>query len=352
MDTGTDKSATSTAKRRHAAKHAKGGGGIGLTLFMLVLLAGSGGGGYFLWHRLEVVQQKLDADAESAKQQLHALADRSEKLERQVEALPVTITTLQAQQEALEEAVSMLRSEASGGSRTWDVEEIAALLQIANDRLRLEGDVAVALTALEAADRHIEALKNPALIEVRGLLADEIATLRAIPAPDITGMALSLGALIEGIDHLPIIDVDRAKEQAASPVGEQGCSGLLNDFWQKIRSLVVIKRHGEADRALLAPDERYFLSQNLRLNLESARIALLRHDRQSYQQTLRSAREWITLYFDNTAPAVEATLKGLTSLQQIDIAPSLADISGSLNTLRSWLRLKRQKGQRDKAMQP
>ncbi len=113
---------------------------------------------------------------------------------------------------------------------------------------------------------------------------------------------------------------------------------------------MVIKRRGEADRALLAPDERYFLTQNLRLNLESARIALLRHDRQSYQQALRSAREWIALYFDDTAPAVEATLKELTRLQQIDIAPSLPDISGSLNALRSWLT--RQKRQSDKATQP
>jgi uroporphyrin-3 C-methyltransferase len=349
-DAGDDKSAAGTAKSRHAAQQAKSGG-LGYTLLMLVLLAGITGGGYFLWHKLEVAQQGLVIAAESAKQKLDTLTSRTQQLEQQVEALPGSISALQTQQQALVEAMGKLRSEANGGSRTWDVEEIAALLQIANDRLHLEDNVAVALAALQAADRHLEALKNPALLDTRRLVTEEITALRAIAAPDITGMALSLGALIEGIDRLPVTNGEGAKvEPTAAPAGGQGWRGVLNDLWEKLKALVVIKRRNEADPALLAPDERYFLRQNLRLNLESARIALLRHDSQSYQQTLRSAREWITLYFDNTAPAVAGTLKELDRLQQIDITPSLPDISGSLNALRAWQ--KRQQQQSAKVTPP
>ena len=335
--------AEKTAQKRAAAERGNGRGAR-YALFTIVVLAAAASG-YFVWLGLQKNQQQLGADAASVRLQLDALAHRTEQLEQQVgEALPGNIQTLQTQQQALEDSLAQLRSEVAGGSRIWDLEEIATLLQIANDRLHLEKEVAPSLAALEAADRHLRDLKNPALLEVRRLLAEEITALRSTANPDIVGTALTLGALIQGIDRLPIANTSFA-EQPKSDTGtgtEQGWRGVLHDLWEKIKSLVVIQRHGGVDRPLLAPDERYFLRQNLRLNLEAARIALLRRDSQTYRQTLRSAAEWIALYFDNDAPATAGALQELTSLLQIDIAPSLPDISGSLNALQTLLDRQRQ----------
>lgn len=330
----TDKTADSASRRHDTANRS----GATHMLFALLIVAGIGGGGYFLWHSLQDIRQQLATSTASTRQQLATLAARTDQLEQHVNhALPENIQTLQAQQQSLEEAVGKLRSEAGNDSRIWDAEEIAALLQIANDRLYLEKEIASSLAALEAADRHLRTLKNPSLLDVRRLLAEEIAALRSIANPDITGMALALGTLIEGIDRLPIANASLMEQNESAAAAETGWRGVLHDLWKELKSLVVIKHHGEADRPLLAPDERYFLRQNLRLNLESARIALLRHDGRPYQQALRSAQEWITLYFDNDAPATAATLQELARLQRIDIAPSLPDISGSLNVLQTWL---------------
>lgn len=328
---------TGSAPRRHDNSK-RGSSGDMRTLFALLIAAGIGGGGYFLWHSLQDIRQQLATSTTSTRQQLDTLAARADQLEQHVNhALPEKIQTLQAQQQSLEEAVGKLRSEAGGDSHVWDAEEIAALLQIANDRLYLEKEIAAGRAALEAADRHLRTLRNPSLLDVRRLLAEEIAALRSIADPDITGMALALGTLIDGIDRLPIANASLMEQNAPVTSAETGWHGVLHDLWKTLKSLVIIKHHGETDRPLLAPNERYFLRQNLRLNLESARIALLRHDGKPYQQALRSAQEWITLYFDNDATATTATLEELARLQRVDIAPSLPDISGSLNALQTWL---------------
>jgi len=323
---------------RHSRKKHAGGGRIWPSLLALVVLAAIGAGGYFLWHTLQSMTQQLSADRETDRHQLEALQQRTEQLEQHVDtSLTENIKTLQGRQQALEDSMATLRSELTGDARVWDVEEVATLLQIANDRLQLEKEVAPSLAALQAADRHLQALKNPALLEVRRLLAEEISALRGTAHPDIDGMALSLNALIQGIDRLPIASA--ALQSASSPATapQSGWRGVLHDLWEKLRSLVSIQHRGQADRPLLSPDERYFLRQNLRLNLEAARIALLRRDGQTYQQTLRSAQEWITQYFDNDAPATAGALQELAHLQQTDIAPDLPDISGSLNALQTWL---------------
>jgi uroporphyrin-3 C-methyltransferase len=322
-------------------KQGKGGGAWLILVFMLLVLAAVGAGGYFLWHTLQTTAQQLKAGEATTRQQLDTLQQRTTQLEQQVNnsSLGDDIKNLQTQQHALEDSLAELRGKLTGGARSWDVEEIAALLQIANDRLHLEKEVAPSLAALEAADRHLQALNNPALLDVRRLLAEEITALRATANPDIDGMALSLGALIQGIDRLPIASA--ALPKTASPASSstaQGWRAVLHDLWIKLRSLVSIQHRGQAEHPLLAPDQRYFLRQNLQLTLEAARIALLRRDRQTYRQTLSSAQQWITQYFDTNAPATSGALQELTHLQATDIAPQLPDISASLTALRTWLK--------------
>jgi len=324
---------------RPAGRKQGKGGRVWLTLFTLVVLAVIGAGGYYFWYTLQVTRQQLSSDQATLSQQLEALGHRTDQLDQQVTtSLADDIQALKTQQQSLEDSIADLRSQQTGDTRIWDIEEIATLLQLANDRLHLENEVAPSLAALQAVDRHLQALKNPALLEVRRQLAEEITALRTTPDPDISGMALSLDALIKGIDHLPIASAALQQRPSGSATAtEKGWRGIVHDLWLKLKSLVSIRHQGQADRPLLAPDQRYFLRQNLRLNLEAARIALLRRDSQTYRQTLQSAQEWIARYFDNDAAPTAGALQELAHLQQTDIAPALPDISGSLNALQSWL---------------
>ena len=109
-------------------------------------------------------------------------------------------------------------------------------------------------------------------------------------------------------------------------------------LWQEIKSLVVIKRAGEAKQALLLPGEEYFLSQNLRLELESARLSVLRADSGNLRASIVLIQSWLRQYFDTNDSAVINVMETLDQMQAIELQPALPDISSSVESLRAYLR--------------
>ena len=87
---------------------------------------------------------------------------------------------------------------------------------------------------------------------------------------------------------------------------------------------------------MLVPEQRYFLYQNLRLQLESARLALLNADASSYKHSLQTAVSWLERYF--AGDERDAMLNTLNALQQQQIEIAIPDISASLNWLKEYQR--------------
>ena len=85
---------------------------------------------------------------------------------------------------------------------------------------------------------------------------------------------------------------------------------------------------------LLLPSQQYFLRENLKLRLLTARIALLNRNDASFKADLSAAETWLRLYFDTRAKPVQtmqATLKQLAATPMGGDAP---DLGGSLEALR------------------
>ncbi len=87
----------------------------------------------------------------------------------------------------------------------------------------------------------------------------------------------------------------------------------------------------------MPPTQRAFLRQNLRLQLEAAKIALLRRDTRLFRDSINTASEWIKTYFDAQAPATISTLEALDRYATMELDPPLPDVSGSLQVLNEWL---------------
>ena len=104
--------------------------------------------------------------------------------------------------------------------------------------------------------------------------------------------------------------------------------------------MVRVQRLDRAEPGLIAPEQKVFLQQGLRLLLLDARHALIMRNTVTYQQTLSQARAWILKYADSTDALVKGDLDTLRQLATINIdsqAISLEDTLQALSAARSAL---------------
>jgi len=86
----------------------------------------------------------------------------------------------------------------------------------------------------------------------------------------------------------------------------QGWRGMLAHLWGEARSLVRVTRIADPEAALLAPEQSFFLRENLKLRLLNARLALLSRQFDIAQADLRDAQVLIDRYFDRSSKRVVA----------------------------------------------
>ncbi|HET6788339.1 MAG TPA: uroporphyrinogen-III C-methyltransferase, partial [Aquabacterium sp.] len=68
--------------------------------------------------------------------------------------------------------------------------------------------------------------------------------------------------------------------------------------WQEAQGLIRVTRIDKPDAMLLAPDQAFFLRENLKLRLLNARLGLLSRQTGTAAADLQSARQSIDRYFD------------------------------------------------------
>ena len=87
---------------------------------------------------------------------------------------------------------------------------------------------------------------------------------------------------------------------------------------------------------LIAPDQVYFLRTNLALQLQSARLALLRGEKAVFEQSLDDAAAWLRQYFDSNSTQVASALETIGEIRDGLFAVAPPDISESLRLLRQF----------------
>lgn len=222
--------------------------------------------------------------------------------------------------------------------RSWTLAELKFLLQSANQSVLLAGDVDKAQAALTLADQQLKSLTDPRLHELRALIADEKLALASVAKVDIDGLALQLQSALNKIDDLQVLMGPQLSDQKGKDSAATSSSSTwktaLSQAWQEIRSLVVIRHQQDAAVAVLVPEQRYFLYQNLRLKLESAKLGLLSARETVFHDNLASAEQWLQQYFIGAER--DAMLDMVKAIQSETIAVEVPDISASLIWLQQY----------------
>ena len=297
-------------------------------LALLLALAGLGGA-WQLWQRQQDLAGRLNSLTSDTEARFGELSGSLETLRRQDEALRQQIAAVQSAQKNVADALSELLRRSAHLQKQWLVAEARYLIRLAGQRLSLTRDVQTAITALRAADRRLQEVGDPAILPVRKALAGDIDALEQVPMPDVTGLALKLGALIADVDRLPLIrkpGEEQAKTGAEAPADGKPVDNwrdLPAAMWSDLKKLIIIRQHEGGVKPLLSPDQHFVLVQNLKLQLEQARLALLQGNRQLWRESLDTARQWLETWFDKDDATTRHLLDSLKQLATIDIAPEL-----------------------------
>jgi uroporphyrin-3 C-methyltransferase len=215
--------------------------------------------------------------------------------------------------------------------------------------LQLAGNVDAALIALQAADARLGGSVHSRLLPVRRLILRDIDRLKALPTADLAGLSLKIDSVVAVVDSLPLAYLQRpdpaAKATArptptlrpAPPTSTFSTSMLEKfgkDLWQELQQLIRIERINRDDPALLAPSQTYFLRENLRLRLLSARLALLQRQSVPYKADLQQVQTMLEQYFDTESKPVQTVLATMTRLAATNPAPDLPSLNETLTAVR------------------
>lgn len=303
-----------------------------------------------LWQRAEAIAQEaarrlqaadaraaqLDGQWRQAQDQLRDLQGRSGVLESKLtEALG-----RQAQLESLYRTMAQDSLDAV-------LADVENALAIASQQLVVSSNIQGALVALADADARLARIRQPQAVGLRRLLQRDIERLKALPVVDLVGLAIRLDTVVGAVDQLPLLASAAAPavvggsppppyvggfslERLAS-TGRRGIDALLAELSQLFR----VNRVDAPDALLLAPEQQYFVRQNLRLVLLSARLALLARLEPVFRADLDRAIGWLGTHFDQDQRAVANAVSALRQLQGARIAPELPSLGDVLAAVRS-----------------
>jgi len=277
-----------------------------------------------------------------------AVAKEGRTLARQSQE---TLAALQAKVGVLEAKLAETQSQALALeamyqelSSTRDERVLAEVEQavvIAMQQLQFAGNVEAALIALQGADARLARSVQPQFLPVRKLIARDIERLKGTPGANISGLSLKIESVVSAVDGLPLAYEQRPKAAVDKPaaVAKPTTAGywreLGADLWREFRQLVRIERIDQGDPALLAPNQSYFLRENLKLRLLNARMALLQRDSKVFREEIRQSREQLERYFDSRAKPVLAAQSTLAALAMTDVSLDLPGLAETLTALRN-----------------
>ncbi len=282
------------------------------------------------------LSQKLET-YQALNQQSLALAKQAEERSAQANARTVILEQKLAESRDQQEVLQTLYDQLAENRETTAVAEVEQLLTIANQQLQLAGNVKSALLALQAADKRLQPLDLPRATQLRETLALEIKNLRTLPQVDVTNMSAQLERLADLCATLPLIserqptlNASATQQNASKTTPLNALQKVALPIWNDIKNLVTVERIDKPEPPLLSAEHAFYLRENLKLRLLTARIALLQHDEASYKADLNTVTIWLNQYFDAKHPNAIQAFNLLKKLSGNNISIELPQLNESI----------------------
>ncbi|HAU57978.1 MAG TPA: hypothetical protein DCW87_10810 [Comamonadaceae bacterium] len=303
------------------------------TLGAIAVLALVGNG--LLWQKLSTIQEALARQSQDASTQ----AIEARTIARQAQELAGETNARLTVQETRVSEVALQRSQLEelmqSLSRTRDenlVVDIDSALRLAQQQAQLTGSLEPLVAALKTAQQRIERAAQPRLAPVQRAIVRDLERVTSSTVADTAGLLARLDDLVRQVDELPLQNAvaqaaatrrlyaqsaAAAHPEPAGPAEQPWWQALLQRGWEVVRDeargLLRVSRIDQPEAILLAPDQAFFLRENLKLKLLNARLGVLARQTDSARADLVAASSALNKYFD---PASRRTQNAATVLQQ------------------------------------
>src|SRR5690606_26330707 len=255
------------------------------------------------WQRLSFTQKELtrrNQESSTLVVEARTLASQAEALTHELKArlsvAEIKLSEVSLQRSQLEELMLSL-------SRSRDdnlVQDIDSALRLALQQTQLTGSAQPLLSALQAAEERIGRAAQPRLNPVQRAIARDIESIQGASLTDVPSLVRRMDELTRQADAWPLLNQPLRLAAAAKPAvttdvaagaessvdegstapGWSRIAESWNHFWQRVwihvtqsgRELVRVSRIDQPDAALLAPEQAFFLRENLKLKLLNARL--------------------------------------------------------------------------------
>ncbi|GHA10003.1 heme biosynthesis operon protein HemX [Arenicella chitinivorans] len=342
---------------------AKSGGGLatGLSVIAILVSLGALGGSAYTWYENNVQRAERNAQLVVGVAEIQGEVKRITDSVARVQAQQSSVVTepmltakmlqestrvdnalreLDQGQSALTEAMTQINASLQQGVNSYIIDEVGQLLKLANNNVLFAGDIDSAVKALTLADSQLKQLADPRFSVVRQKINQEIGLLNNAEQVDVEQITGELQAMAA---RIPALKLENERPSLAPVVIEPELTeeekttflGGLREFWADLVNRFDIQRIDQPPKPLLAPEQRYFLNQNLQLQLAKAELAALQGRNTVYQASLQSAEQWLTEYFDMKTPEVQEVLTQLRSMQAQKVRVDLPPVTESYTLLQT-----------------
>jgi uroporphyrin-3 C-methyltransferase len=271
--------------------------------------------------RIRTVEQELvrrQQESQSEAIEARAMAKQALELAHASEAklalLESRVAETALQRSQLEDLIQQL-------SRSRDenvLADVDSAIRVAVQQSAITGSAEPMVAALHHADDRLARLSQPRLERVRRAIAHDLDRTRAVAVTDVASLTIKLDEVVRQVDELPLLAQPERKpvappartasapaRAASVPASEwtrwlgKASTDAIERVWIEVRSLLRVTRIENPEAMLIAPDQAWFLRENLKLRLLNARLALLSRQFDIAQSDLRDVKAALDRYYDH-----------------------------------------------------
>jgi len=302
---------------------------LAIFALLIALLAVAGVVYLYLWQTQQqnsLIAQLQQVKSEATKDNKSAQEKLLVTLQAQEENLAIQFSDSannmkEETQENIEQLNLMVEKFSQNQPTDWLVHEAEYLIRVASRTLWLEKDTTAAVGLLQDADARIAELNDPEILPIRQLIYKDIEALRLMPKLETEEVILSLIALGEQVQSLPLetLTVPQETENADRYTLSEDIADWRENLaktWDRfLQTFVVIHSRVGGLEPILPAEQRQLVKENLSLKLQVAQWAASKGKHDLFIQSLNDAQLWITQYFDLNDDKNQAFINSIDSIQ-------------------------------------